>query len=173
MEWQKEVIYYVRGFSRNPDFPPKVWERTNRKTGNKFYPTDVKVARYNTKDKKYTEIGDYQFIIPYAILEEVKNYVAKDMAFYLVKGTDDKYKVYSNPNEIKDVQDLISISQELGDKLGITEEKIQQATKEVREEEVKPLQQDGDIAYILEFISNIDNTLNMILNAILEWRKDD
>lgn len=149
MEWQPEVIYCVRAFSRNEKYPPKVWDNINKKTGNTFHPTDVKVARYNTKNKKYTEIGEYQFIIPYAILEEVKNYVAKDMAFYLVKGTDDKYKVYSNPNEITDIQQEI-----------------------YEEKTVAPIQQNGDVAYILEFVSNIDNTLNMILNTILEWRKD-
>lgn len=148
MQWQPEVIYYVRGFSRNEKYPPKVWDNINKKTGNTFHPTDVKVARYNTKDKTYTEIGEYQFIVAYSILEEVKNYVSKNMAFYLVKGIDDEYKVYSNPNEITDIQQEI-----------------------YEEKEVKPIQQDGDIAFILEFVSNIDNTLNMILNAILEKEK--
>jgi len=115
MEWQPETIYYVKAISRNPNFPPKVWEHEG-KYGS-FSTVDVKVARYNTIDKQYTEIGDYQFIIAKSILEKVKEKVEKDLAFYLRKSSEfnkegkpiAKYNIYNVPEEITDIQqDMLS-----------------------------------------------------------------
>lgn len=187
MQWQPSVIYYVKAFSRNEKYPPRVWE--NKGQYGPFFTTDVKVAKYNTIDKKYTEIGDYQFRIAQSILDEVKNYVEKDMPFYLVKGTDDKYKLYSNPNEITEVQQDTYEEKEVKPIKQKPEHKFQTISKFDYNRKIIEWLKDidrkielcstqelekkfNDIAYILEFISNIDNTLNMILNTILEWKKD-
>ena len=110
MEWIPNTIYYIKAISRNPQYKPRTWEHEG-KFGT-FNTTDVKVARYNTVDKKYTEVGLFQFRIAKSILNEVQHKVDVDMPFYLRKSAGfnkegkpiTKYNIYNTPEEITDIQ---------------------------------------------------------------------
>ena len=114
MEWEPNIIYYVKAISRNPQYKPRTWSHEGKY--GEFWTTDVKVARYNTIDKKYTEVGLFQFMIPKSILNEVQHKVDVDMPFYLRKSAGfnkegkhiTKYNVYNTPEEIADKKEFIT-----------------------------------------------------------------